>query len=208
MKKNWVPLGLVAWLANALIRGIIKTSRLEVVGLDHLTSPKDRKQIVMLWHNRLTIAPHLLHLLTPKIQYAAVVSSSKDGQLLAKMVSHFSNGSVIRVAHDLRHEALRQMVKALREKEVVPVITPDGPRGPRYAIKGGIVLAAKGANALVIPMSWSADKFWEFNTWDKMRLPKPFSTITLHFGIPIDLKQDSSENALKQLEASLNKLNK
>lgn len=206
MKLKWLPLGLIAWLANTFVRGIIKTSQLNVVGLENLTSKKDRKQIVMLWHNRLTIAPHLLNQLTPEIQYAAVVSSSKDGQLLAKMVGRFSNGTVIKVPHDLRHEALRQMVKVLKEKEVVPVITPDGPRGPRYTIKGGVALAAKEANALIIPMSWNADKFWEFGTWDRMRLPKPFSRITLVFGEPVDLKDDSSESSLDKLKHSLNGL--
>lgn len=204
MKNPFFFPGILAWTANALVWLILKSCRLHIKGIEHLTSRKERKQIIMFWHNRLTIAPQLLYQITPGQKYAAVVSNSRDGELLAQMVMRFQTGEVIRVPHDLRHEALRQMVKTLKKTDAIPVITPDGPRGPCYVVKGGVVTAAKLSNAIVIPMSWEASGFWEFNTWDRMRLPKPFSKLKVTFGEPIDPETISVEEALLLLENELN----
>ena len=32
----------------------------------------------------------------------------------------------------------------------------------------------------IVILSYKASKFWEFNSWDKMILPKPFSKITYY----------------------------
>lgn len=196
----------VAFIANVIVRAIVKTCKIEVAGLENLTYSQEKKQILMLWHNRLIITPELLHRITPNQAYAAVVSSSRDGELLARMIGHYEKGSVIRVPHDLKHEGLRKMVKTLREKEAIPVITPDGPRGPKYKVKGGIVLAAKNANAVIIPFSWNSDRAWTFKTWDRLNLPKPFSTLKITFGNPIDLKNYTANQAVDALETSLNSI--
>ncbi len=206
MKQNRFVLGLAARLANSIIWLILKTCRIEVTGAEHLQGGDGGKFILMLWHNRLTITPQLLHLVTPNRSYAAVVSNSRDGQILAEMINRYPQGSLIRVPHDLRHEALRKMVKTLKENDAVPVITPDGPRGPKYKAKGGIAVAAKIAKARIVPLSWQANREWIFKTWDEMSLPKPFSKIKLVIGNPMDINEKSSEEAASMIEHELNTL--
>jgi lysophospholipid acyltransferase (LPLAT)-like uncharacterized protein len=41
---------------------------------------------------------------------------------------------------------------------------------------------AHAANAVIVPVSVSAEKAWHFNSWDKFLLPKPFSKVILRFG--------------------------
>jgi lysophospholipid acyltransferase (LPLAT)-like uncharacterized protein len=204
--KKWVFSKIVASIANAIIWALVKTCKIKITNLEHLTISGGKKQILMLWHNRLIITPQLLHKITPQQTYAAVVSNSQDGELLSKMICRYSNGSVIRVSHDMRHQGLRKMVQTLKQNKTIPVITPDGPRGPRYSVKGGVVLAAKGSDAVIIPMSWSSSRFWEFKTWDGLRLPKPFSALDVTFGEPIDLTNHSGSEAITLLEKRMNSI--
>ena len=86
-------------------------------------------------------------------------------------------------------------------------MTPDGPRGPLYKVKPGIAMAAKEAQATIIPLTWDADHFWELKTWDKLKLPKPFTCIRVVLGDPIKVDQDPSLDTLKyRLQCSLESL--
>jgi len=42
-----------------------------------------------------------------------------------------------------------------------------------------------------VPMCWCAPRRWEFSTWDRLRLPKPFSTIYVFVGTPIFIDADA-----------------
>src|SRR5262249_41681403 len=89
----------------------------------------------------------------------------------------------------------------------VIIITPDGPRGPRYIAKPGIAAAACETGAHVVPFSWTATRFWQLGTWDKMLLPKPFSTLLVTFGDPIktaSMDPQPLQEAILQMELHAN----
>ena len=139
----------------------------------------------MLWHNRLALVAEALTAKANDFTYNAFISNSRDGEPLALFAKSYPNGNIIRVHHQARHQALREMIACLQQKREIILITPDGPRGPRYKIKPGITLAAKQAQAWIVPFTWEADSFWELNTWDKFRIPKPFTTIVFKWGRPL-----------------------
>jgi lysophospholipid acyltransferase (LPLAT)-like uncharacterized protein len=117
-----------------------------------------------------------------------VVSKSRDGKLLASYAKTYRNVETILVGHRSRHGALLQMLQAL-EKNAVVILTPDGPRGPRHAVKPGVIFSAQKCSADVVAMRASFSSKWTLNTWDKMQIPKPFSKVT------IDLRLVSSPTA-------------
>ncbi|MBA3236864.1 MAG: hypothetical protein H0T62_00750, partial [Parachlamydiaceae bacterium] len=83
----------------------------------------------------------------------------------------------------------------------------DGPKGPCYKVKPGILYAAKESGAPIIAFSWEADRFWEFKTWDKFRLPKPFSTIKVTLSSPLQIDDGMDrDSAAALLEKTLNEL--
>ena len=53
----------------------------------------------------------------------------------------------------------------------------------------------------IVPVASSAERKWEFNSWDRFIIPKPFSHVILHLGdeiyVPEDL--DSSDFEEKRL---------
>lgn len=176
------------------------TCRFQLEGLEEFCSlAKNEKCILMLWHNRLALVPFILSRFTPYIHYAAVVSGSRDGEILSKIIHSFEHGNTIRVHHQSRHEALRLLIRHVEEKKSVVIITPDGPRGPRYEMKPGTALAALETQAYVVSLNWEAKSFWELKTWDRMRLPKPFTTIRVRFHSPLRFDSNFTLNQTKEL---------
>ena len=56
-------------------------------------------------------------------------------------------------------------------------ITPDGPRGPNQKINGEVINIARISGADILVVSYSSSKFKIFNSWDKFKLPLPFSKL-------------------------------
>jgi len=80
----------------------------------------------------------------------------------------------------------------------------DGPRGPSGVVKPGVIRLAHATNAAIVPFYASAENAWQFNSWDKFILPKPFSKVTIRFGKMINFERvkakDLIEKQRKQLE--------
>ncbi len=198
------------YLAKAILKAILKTCTIHITGFENFVdTPSEKPRILMLWHNRLVILPEILHTYAPQYIYRAVISKSKDGELLAILAHSYAVGRTLRVAHNARYQALSQIISQLQQGGEVIILTPDGPRGPRYRLKPGIALAAKKGGALVVPFTWSASAFWQLKSWDKLIVPKPFSTVHITFGEPVDLQKEperSVEGDLKELEKAMHEL--
>jgi lysophospholipid acyltransferase (LPLAT)-like uncharacterized protein len=188
IKKSWesfsnrLSLFMVTQIGKKAVRLLLWTCKWKVEGLDHFCQiASEEKCILLFWHNRLAIAPFILTTLAPQFTYTAFVSNSRDGDLLSSIIHSFECGRTIRVPHHSRHQALKTLIRHIEKEKDVTIITPDGPRGPRYVMKPGAALAAVESGAHVIPFNWTASKYWTFNTWDALRLPRPFSTIKISF---------------------------
>lgn len=194
----------IAYLAKGFFWLLFKTCRFKIHGLEQfLTSASQNRSILMLWHNRLAVAPTLLTRYASNLTFNALVSNSRDGEPLAILINSYSIGRTIRVSHDARFKALQQAIQHLKSTNEVIVITPDGPRGPRYQMKRGIAAAARLSGAQVIPLTWTATRFWQLNTWDKFMIPQPFSTIDVTIGEPIRLPGDDDTANTAMLESAL-----
>ncbi len=192
----------IAFICKYTIKLILWTCKLKIEGLHYLE--KEKKGIVMLWHNNMVIMCEFFHRFLPESTYAAFLSKSRDGEPIARAINSYRNTHTIRVAHNLKHEALRSAIAYLNEKKGLLLFTPDGPKGPRCKVKPGIVFAAQESEAPVFSFRWTANRYWEFNTWDRLRIPKPFSTITIVISAPMLLDKNlEMQSALALLEDSL-----
>jgi lysophospholipid acyltransferase (LPLAT)-like uncharacterized protein len=198
------PLGFVGKYGMKLL---LSTCKMEVSGLHHLEQMASKKAILVLWHNRMAIICEFFQRHLPKRHYAAFLSKSRDGEPIAQVLARYPGATSIRVAHSMRHQALHAAIDYLNTENGLLVFTPDGPKGPCYKVKPGILHAAKESGAPVIAFSWEADRFWEFKTWDKFRLPKPFSTIKVTLSLPMQLDASlDRDSASALLEQTLNDL--
>jgi lysophospholipid acyltransferase (LPLAT)-like uncharacterized protein len=85
--------------------------------------------------------------------------------------------------------------------------TIDGPRGPaRVAQPGAVWLAGATGNPL-LPFHLEATTAWTLRSWDRTQIPKPFTTVALIVGEPIEVAPDTpaeqQEIIRRDLEARL-----
>lgn len=210
-KRRWLPY-IIAYGGKYSLKLLLSTCKVKVDGIDNfLNTAKSSPCIIMLWHNKLVIVSEILINATSDTLFTCFISKSRDGEPLAILAESYSRGKVLRVPHDTRHVALTKLIDTLKEQREVVLVTPDGPRGPTNIVKPGIAVAARESSAAIVPFSWSAKSYWQLKTWDKMKIPKPFTTIHVGFGQPIRLhdldntQQDTTilTDALHDLENSL-----
>jgi len=183
---------LIIVFGKGLMHLLIKTCRIEFDGLESFCEIASKEKcMLMLWHNRLIITPFLLSHYTPQFLYTALVSGHRDGEVLSSVINSYRNGRTIRALPKDRYRALQEIIRHVEEGQHIVIITPDGPRGPKYEVKQGIAVAALQTRAFVVPLNWEAKNYWQIKTWDRQRLPKPFTTIKVSFGNPLRFDQVS-----------------
>lgn len=87
-------------------------------------------------------------------------------------------------------EAADELVKYLK-KGYSTVLLPDGPNGPPFVLKKGILHVSLQSQVPIVPVQFRASRFVESNTWDRKKFPFPFSTISVQFGNPIQVSKDN-----------------
>ncbi|PID27795.1 MAG: hypothetical protein CSB55_07710 [Candidatus Cloacimonadota bacterium] len=143
--------------------------------------PADRN-LYIFWHRN--IIPLAWNRSFEKI--AIMISSSKDGELISGPVSVLGYIPVRGSATRGGSKALRAMKKLAETNNLA--VTPDGPKGPAYQIKDGTWFLAYITGLPVVTVAVDCEKEWTFNSWDKLRLPKPFSKINIRYGKPVYIK--------------------
>jgi len=192
---------LIACAAKGYITLLYWSCRIKIEGAEkYRERAKTEKMILALWHNRIGPVIPVLKRCAADFTYAAMISKSRDGEILSTLVESYPQARSIRVAHNNRFGALQKTIDHLSEKGDILLITPDGPTGPRYKIKPGIIRVAKAAGATVTPFSWAASRYWQLGNWDKMIIPKPFSAIYARFGSPIKFEKSEELPTEKELE--------
>ena len=145
--------------------------------------PPTPRYIGALWHNRLLLLPHVLRRFLPQRQGAALISASRDGELLADLVSRFGF-DVVRGSSSRKGAAAMLQLADVIAKGRDAVITPDGPRGPAYELGAGLVFLSQKSGAAVVPINMEYSSCWRLKSWDRFILPRPFSSVRVIFGPP------------------------
>ncbi len=136
-----------------------------------------------LWHNRLLIFPFVLRRFFSNRRGAALISASRDGDLLADAIKRFDFTVVRGSSSRLGASAILQLTDVLASGRDV-VITPDGPRGPAYELGPGIILLAQKSGSAVLPVNMEYSSCWRLKSWDRFILPRPFAKIRVIIGQP------------------------
>jgi lysophospholipid acyltransferase (LPLAT)-like uncharacterized protein len=159
--------------------------------------PIGENYIGALWHNRLLIFPFVLRRFFSKRHGAALISASRDGELLADAVKRFGYDVVRGSTSRLGTSAILQLADLLASGRDV-VITPDGPRGPAYELGPGIIFLAQKSGAAVVPVNMEYSSCWRIKSWDRFIVPRPFAKVRVIIGQPHRVKATSTD---KEFEA-------
>lgn len=175
---------LLARLASAVVAGLAATLRFSVSGRERLDAARasGRPILFVFWHNRLLL-PLVYRLADGEL--AVLVSKSRDGDLIAGV----ANARGIRTVRGSSSRAgtagARALARALASGGVCAMITPDGPRGPRYRLQGGAASVARLAGACVVPVAAGYSRRKVFRSWDRFLLPLPFARVHVVYGEPV-----------------------
>ena len=198
----------LSWL---IFKALISTYRIELRGTRHreqaiLMHPKGAF-VFAVWHEQV-LGAMLAHAWTKP--YLALASRSKDGDYAAHISTKLGfkpvRGSSRKRGKDKGgKEAIQEYIENI-EAGMSGGLTVDGPKGPRRECKAGAIIIAKQTGAAILPLSSHYSSYWEFNSWDKFKLPKPFSKIIVTYGAPIRITEEMGPEvvtaALNDLETS------
>jgi hypothetical protein len=148
---------------------------------------QNRNFVLAFWHGQMLLAWYLHR----NKNFTALISKSKDGDLLEKILKHWRYNVVRGSSSKGGDVALGIMVDVARNNESV-VITPDGPRGPLNKMKAGAVITAKKSKAPLILVGIGYNKKRILKSWDKFEIPKFFSLVNAVYSDPVYISSDLS----------------
>jgi len=174
-----------------------KTSGVKLLNYDIVLKFKKKKQPVIysFWHNRLLYLAYLYR----KKRVGVMVSLHRDGEYISEIMRKLKlvpiRGSTTRGGI----KALIEIIKYTKNSGYDSAFTPDGPRGPKYEIQDGILLASKKSKAPILPITWNAKYKIVLNTWDNFIIPLPFNKFIVLYGNPIWVNENDDLN-IKKIE--------
>lgn len=200
----------------ALIKITWKTCRIKhIVGEEHLQGCIDRDTpfIPCYWHQQqIFCMQHLLRSAQQdeRLKLGYLISPSSDGDVAANMFARQKITIIRGSATRGGAQALREIYLQIRKEKLSPIVTPDGPTGPLYRCKPGVAMLSQLSGAPMLPLAYAASSCWYLTSWDRFMLPKPFSTIVIAIGQPIQVeKADAANNfanSCQNMNVGLNNL--
>ncbi|MBU4261648.1 MAG: lysophospholipid acyltransferase family protein [Proteobacteria bacterium] len=144
-----------------------------------------------------------------KIPYVAMVSASKDGEYVSRILQSKGFATVRGSRNKGAIGALKGLMKEMDQGKTA-VLVADGSQGPARKAQAGTILLASKTGAPILPVGWAADRYKSFRSWDRTAIPLPFSRVVLWFGEPISVPGKLQSVELEEyrilLEQALNDL--
>lgn len=203
---------LAARLIWLIVRSLAATIRFRLDDRSGYFSGSATKETIIfaVWHNRLGLALMLYEKFVRRFQpdrkLAGLVSASKDGGLLARVLELFHIEPVRGSSSRRGAQALRELV-AWGERGYDLAITPDGPRGPCYTVRDGVIATAQLTGLTIVPSSYRLNWKIKLKSWDRFQIPLPFARCDITTGrvfrVPREATDADREILRQQLESEL-----
>jgi 3-deoxy-D-manno-octulosonic-acid transferase len=197
-----------ARVATGLIRTVKATSRTVHEPPDLIERLRAQVPFIMaMWHGQFMM---LADLNTREFDVSAMVARHGDAEVMAHVLAKFGI-SAIRGAGAGRRKRNRGGVYALRaahhalERGTIVAMTADVPSSKPRIAGEGIVTLARLSGRPIIPVAAATSRYAVLNTWSKMTVNLPFSTLAIVAGNPIFVASDAGEAALETARANVEK---
>lgn len=127
---------------------------------------------------------------------AALSSLSKDGSIMALTLSLLGYRVFRGSSSKGGARGLLSLIRAVRDGAQA-ALAVDGPKGPIYEVKPGVVELARKTGQLIVPVRTFASRAWFIpRAWNKSYVPMPFSRVTVKYGAPIPVDESKDMGAL------------
>lgn len=164
--------------------------RVEIHNEEQLEAAKGEGggHFMALWHGKMLVGlPHY-----GGRGYKVLVSASGDGDISEHLLESFGYGVIRGSSSRGGARALREMLVALRQGNVL-VITPDGPRGPTHSMNPGLAWMSRATGYGVVPCGFASTRSWRANSWDRLMIPKPWARVVFFYEEPVFVAREADE---------------
>ena len=186
-------------LGTLLIRLIYLTCKKRF----HITQEIGKAPVIFaFWHGDLLMQPYLYYRFRDTPHAKVIISEHFDGQIIARIMQFFKLDTLHGSSSRSGAKVLIGGIRALKEGFDIG-ITPDGPKGPRHEVADGVVVMAQKSGAKVIVYSCVPSRYWQFRSWDRFTIPKPFSTLDFYASSVLDLKNMPLQEAKSVVKEEL-----
>jgi len=189
-------------LLGVVARVWLATLRVRVVEHPGLAGASDRPWVLAFWHG--TQWPLLAW--RRRRRTVVLVSLSRDGSMQARALA-VQGFEVVRGSSSRGGaRGLAAVVRAMKRGGVDAAFAVDGPKGPRGVVKGGAIVAARAAGAVLVPAAGRVRRGIVLRgAWDRFAIAWPFTRVDVMLGDPIDPR--TAADARGEVEESLARLN-
>ena len=206
VRTPWVQSAL-AWLVSAYLDATLATMRwrFEDRAAADAAVAAPGGAIACFWHGRIALAVVCRRVLKQKPR-RVLISNSPDGELIAKIVERLSFPA-IRGSSTMDNRANRRSIGAFRDAVKfldaggVVAITPDGPRGPAERMPEGPVMLARARQTPVFLFGLAASPTLTLRSWDKTRIPLPFTRGCVVFEGPLSAPRGAEPESIEATRA-------
>jgi lysophospholipid acyltransferase (LPLAT)-like uncharacterized protein len=166
--------------------------------------------VLAIWHSNmasLLVYCHKKLLKKHGIDISPLASHSKDGEFISMTVAKFGFKTIRGSSSKGGAAGAIGLIRAAKSG-VVPMFTVDGPKGPVYEVKPGVIEVAALTKLPIVVLMTSFDRFKEFEkAWDKHRFPKFAARQSLIYSEPLHIPRGlSKEETLQEAEKLQNRM--
>ena len=153
--RHWLKLTIFPPIGAWLIQLLGRTLKIRKIGEEsvHELYGQGRSIIFAFWHGRQLLMPLAYR---GKRAYI-LISQHRDGELIHRIVSRFGFRSVRGSTTRGGSLALRRLIRLGRDGADL-VVTPDGPKGPRWKVQDGVIQLAKLTGLPIVPVTFACSK--------------------------------------------------
>jgi lysophospholipid acyltransferase (LPLAT)-like uncharacterized protein len=190
----------IASLGYPAVNALGHTLRWRVEGLEHFDAivASGRQPVMGFWHGRILPATFYFR----RRGIVVITSENFDGEWIARIIERFGYGTA---RGSTSRGAVKALLKLRRDMaEGRPAgFTLDGPRGPARVAQPGAIWLARASGNPVLPFHLEASSYWTMGNWDRTQVPKPFSTVALAVGEPLEVPRDTRDDGLEPMRIEL-----
>ncbi len=150
------------------------------------------------WHGRILPATFYFR----RRGIVVITSENFDGEWIARIIERFGYGTARGSTSRGGRKAMLQLVRDMEQGKPAG-FTLDGPRGPARVAQPGAVWLARATGNPVLPFHLEASSHWTMRSWDRTQIPKPFSTVALAVGEPLDVRREATEEQMESARQDL-----
>ena len=203
VRRDWLArlVPFAAMLVSGVLLLLRRTLRLRFVHGDDLFARWGRGERVILafWHDRLVLMPFANRWAQ---RVCIMVSRHRDGELISRAVRPLAIDTVRGSSTRGWSGALKGLLRAYRAGANL-AFAPDGPRGPRWVAKSGVVQVARATGAVIVPVGAAARWARRLGSWDRLVIPVPGSRVVYLAGRTMVVPPDADAGAIERLRLEL-----